>query len=154
MKGNGCDIARPIWGYLVEAATSVRPPFDIKSDTEHLAQALHRFSVAASIHQPNVVQLPLDRRPFVQTFERHQRPIRFALLDGQWKPALAVGEGARGPLEQLLPGSLELRQFDQLLGHAGEVVGEQILDRFAVRLQKLCDRSPVTGEVSDERLAY
>lgn len=78
----------------------------------------------------------------------------FTLLYRQQKPALAVGEGACGPLEQLLPGCLELRQFDQFLGHAGEVVGEQILDRFAVRLQKLCDRSPVTSEGSDERLAY
>src|SRR5690606_1089592 len=70
------------------------------------------------------------------------------------KPALVVGQGARGPLEQPHPGDLELRQLDRLLGHSGEVAGEQILNRFAVRLQKLCNWAPVTGEVGDKRLAY
>ncbi len=41
-----------------------------------------------------------------QAFERKQRPIRFALLDGQENPARIVGEGTRGPLEQLRPGRL------------------------------------------------
>jgi hypothetical protein len=76
------------------------------------------------------------------------------LLDGQEKPALVVGEGARGALKQLRPGSLQLLQFNRLLGHASEMVGEQILERSAVRLQKLCNRSPVTSEVGDKRLPY
>jgi hypothetical protein len=84
--GEDVDVVEP-GGGIVNSALALpkecQPPFYIKSDTEHLAQALHRFSVAASIHQPNIVQLPLDRRPFVQSFERHERPIRVALLDGQ-----------------------------------------------------------------------
>src|SRR5690606_2231406 len=58
------------------------------------------------------------------------------------------------PLEQLFPGGLEFRQVNRLFGHPGEVAGEQILDGFAVRLQKLCNRSPVTSEVNDKRLPY
>lgn len=76
------------------------------------------------------------------------------MLDGQQKPALVVSEGACSPLEQLRSGGLQLRQFNRLLGHVGEMVGEQILDGFTVRLQELCNRAPVTGEVGDKRLAY
>lgn len=36
----------------------------------------------------DVVQFPLYDRPLVQAFERQQRPVRFAVLDGQEKPAL------------------------------------------------------------------
>jgi hypothetical protein len=89
-------------------------PSDIKSYAKHVAQAVDRFPVTASTHLADVVQLPLDGGPLFQTREGQERPIRFALLDGEEESALILFERTGDPLEQLRPGGLKVYQFDGL----------------------------------------
>ena len=42
------------------------------SEPQHFPQSIKRLLVAASTHLSNVVQLPLDGGPLVQSFERQQ----------------------------------------------------------------------------------
>lgn len=59
-------------------------------------------------------------------------------------------ESAGSPIEQPRPCRLKICRFDGLAGHSGKLIGEQVLDWLAVRLQELCHRTPVTGEISDK----
>jgi hypothetical protein len=52
-----------------EQKKRVSPLFDVSSDAEHFTQAVRRFSVAASTHLSNIVQLPLNGGPLVEFFE-------------------------------------------------------------------------------------
>lgn len=44
--------------------------------------------MTARAHLSNVVQFPLDGRPFAQVIEWQLLPVRFVLLDGQQEPVL------------------------------------------------------------------
>jgi len=105
------------------------------SQSQDVAQTRQSSLVSACAHLSGIVQFPLNGRPAIQILERKQFPIGVALFDGQQEPAFAFREGGCRPFEQSDPGSLELREIDRPLGHPGEVVGEEFLDRIGFRRQ-------------------